>query len=55
MLQPVTRRITCSTCNVSYELETRLRDHQKMSHRGGITEETPQATADVVQSEDRQV
>jgi len=40
-------------CNASYESQTRLRDHQRMAHRGGGTEGKPQATAVVVQSEDQ--
>ena len=55
MLQPATGLITCSVCNASYESETKLREHQSMSHRGGGTEERPQAAAVVVRSEDPQV
>ena len=54
MLQPATGSITCRECNASYESETKLRDHQRMSHRGGGTEEKPQAAADVVPSENPQ-
>lgn len=55
MLQPATGSITCSVCNASYESETKLREHQSMSHRRGGTEERPQAAAVVVQSESPQV
>ena len=54
MLQPATGWVTCRECNASYESETKLREHQRMSHRGGGIEEGPQASAVVVQSEDPQ-
>jgi hypothetical protein len=39
MLQPVTGYIRCSVCNASYESETKLREHEAMSHRrGGSTQ-----------------
>jgi hypothetical protein len=47
--------ITCRECSASYESEARLREHQRMSHRGRGTEETPQAEAGVAQSEDPEV
>jgi hypothetical protein len=55
MLQPATSSITCSICSASYESETKLRDHQRMSHRGGGAEERPQAAAAVVKPEPAQV
>lgn len=55
MLQPATGTITCSACNASYDSETKLREHQRMSHRGGGTEERPQAATGVVQSKGAQV
>jgi hypothetical protein len=54
MLQPATGWTTCSECNASYESEAKLRDHQKMSHRGRGTEERPQAKAVAVQPGDPQ-
>ena len=54
MLQRGTDFITCSLCNVSYESDTKLREHQRMSHRGGYTQEKPQAAADEVQPENPQ-
>ena len=54
MLQPANGSITCSACNASYESDTKLREHQRMAHRGGGNEESPQVAADVVQSEDPQ-
>ncbi len=51
MLQPTKGSITCTECNASYESETKLRDHQRMSHRGGCTEEKSQMPTDVVKSE----
>lgn len=54
MLQAVTGSITCRECNASYESETKLREHQRMSHRGGYTQKEPQAAADEVQPENPQ-
>jgi hypothetical protein len=53
MFQQADGYITCRECNASYESEAKLREHQRMSHRGRGTEETPQAEADAAQSEDR--
>ena len=55
MLQPATGSIVCSVCNASYESGTKLREHQRMSHRGGGTEVRPQVATVVVPFEDRQV
>jgi hypothetical protein len=55
MLQPATGSITCSVCNASYESETKLREHQSVSHRRGGTAERPQAAGVAVQSESPQV
>jgi hypothetical protein len=55
MLQPATGSITCSECNASYESESKLRDHQRMSHRGAGIEERSQTATDAVKSEDSQV
>ena len=51
MLQRGTDFITCSLCNVSYESDTKLREHQRMSHRGAGTEERPQEAATIVPSQ----
>jgi hypothetical protein len=55
MLQPATGYMTCRLCDASYESEAELRQHQKMSHRRGSTEETPQSATVVAQSEDPQI
>jgi hypothetical protein len=55
MLQPATGWVTCGEYNASYESETKLRDHQRMSHRGGGTEEGRLAAAGVVHPEDPHV
>jgi hypothetical protein len=49
---PVPGSNTCRECNASYESQTKLRDHQRMAHRGRGTEERP---AVVMESEDPQV
>jgi hypothetical protein len=51
MLQPAMGSITCRICNASYESETKLREHQSVSHRRGGNEERPQAAANAAQSE----
>jgi hypothetical protein len=48
---------TCSLCNASYESHSKLREHQRMAHRGRGNEERTQAAAvdeQLQQSEDRQ-
>jgi hypothetical protein len=55
MLQPTTGSVTCSECNAAYESETKLREHKRMSHRGGGTDEGSQTATEAVQSEDLQV
>jgi len=45
MRQSMTGIEICRLCNASYESETKLRDHQRMSHRGGGTEERPKDAA----------
>jgi hypothetical protein len=55
MLQPAAGWITCRECNASYEPETKLQEHQRMSHRGRGTEESPKGAAVVAQSENSQV
>jgi hypothetical protein len=54
VLQPATGSNICSACDASYESETKLREHQRMSHRGRGSGEKPQAAAVVVQSEEHQ-
>jgi hypothetical protein len=51
MLQPATGFNTCSECNASYDSETKLSEHQRMSHRGRGTDEKPQTAADAAQPE----
>lgn len=46
---------TCTLCNALYESDAKLREHQRMSHRGRGNEEGPQAAAAVEQSEDPEV
>ena len=52
MREPVIGSSTCSLCNASYASDTKLREHQMMSHRGSGIEERPQAAGVVEQSED---
>ncbi len=54
MLQSATGSIICSVCNASYGSETKLREHQKIAHRGGGIEERPRAAAEAAHSEDPQ-
>jgi hypothetical protein len=51
MLNPMIGARTCSLCNGTFESDTKLREHQRMAHRGRGNEEMPQATAVVQQSE----
>jgi hypothetical protein len=50
MRQPATGFNTCSACNASYESEAKLREHQRISHRGAGSEERLQAAAVMTQS-----
>jgi hypothetical protein len=52
MFQQVAGYITCRECNASYESETKLYEHQRMSHRASSTMEEPQAATAVMQTED---
>jgi hypothetical protein len=57
MPEPVIGASTCSLCNASYESHSKLREHQRMAHRGSGNEERPQAAAvdqQLQQSEDHQ-
>ena len=53
MLYPMIGTRTCSLCNGTYESDAKLREHQRMAHRGRGNEERPQAAAVVEPSEDR--
>jgi hypothetical protein len=52
MLYPMIGARTCSLCNGTYESDARLREHQRMAHRGRGNEERPQAAVVAEQSED---
>jgi hypothetical protein len=51
MLDPMIGTRTCSLCNGTYESDTKLREHQRMAHRGLGNKEMPQAATVVKQSE----
>jgi hypothetical protein len=51
MLYPMIGARTCSLCNGTYESDAKLREHQRMAHRGRGNEERPQAAVVVEQSE----
>ena len=55
MLEPMTGTSICSLCNVTCESDTKLREHQRMAHRGRGYEERPRAAAVVEPSEDPEV
>jgi len=55
MLEPMFGTSTCSLCNATYESDTKLREHQRMTHRGRGIEERPLAAAVVEPSEDPEV
>jgi hypothetical protein len=52
MPQSATGSATCSECNASYGTVAKLREHQRMAHRGRSIEERPQAAGAVEQSKD---
>jgi hypothetical protein len=52
MLYPMIGACTCSLCNGTYESDTKLREHQRMAHRGRGNEEIPQAAIVTEQSQD---
>ena len=57
MPEPVIGASTCSLCNASYESHSKLREHQRMAHRGRGNDERTQAAAvdeQLQQSEDHQ-
>jgi hypothetical protein len=51
MLDPMIGARTCSLCNGTYESDTKLREHQRMAHRGRGNDERPQAAVVAEQSE----
>lgn len=51
MLDPMIGTSTCSLCNATLESDTKLREHQRMAHRGRGNEEKPQTAAVVERSE----
>ena len=55
MLDPMIGTSTCSLCNAIYESDTKLREHQRMAHRGRGNEERPPATTVLAEPEDPQV
>jgi hypothetical protein len=52
MLDPMIGTSTCRLCNATLESDTKLREHQRMAHRGRGNEERPQAAVVAEQSED---
>ena len=50
MLQPATGWITCSVCDAAYESEIKLREHQRMSHRGAGMAEKPETEVEEMES-----
>jgi hypothetical protein len=45
---------TCSLCNATLESDSKLREHQRMAHRGLGYEEKPEAAVVAEQSKDAQ-
>ena len=43
MLDPMIGTRACGLCNGTHESDTKLREHQRMAHRGRGNEERPQA------------
>jgi hypothetical protein len=52
MLYPMIGARTCSLCNATLESDSKLREHQRMAHRGRGYEGKPQAAVVAEQSED---
>jgi len=52
MQYPMIGTRTCSLCNGTFESDTRLREHQRMAHRGRGNEERPQEAVAAEPSED---
>jgi hypothetical protein len=55
MYDPLIGPSTCTLCNATHELRDKLREHQRMAHRGPSNEEGPQLAAVVEPSEDPEV
>ena len=54
MLDPMIGTSTCGLCNATLESEAKLREHQRMAHRGRGNDEGPQEAVVVEQSEERE-
>ena len=55
MLGPMIGRSTCSLCEATYESDAKLREHQRMAHRGRGNEEGPRDATTVKVCEDPEV
>jgi hypothetical protein len=51
MYDPMIGPSTCTLCNTMHESYDKLREHQRMAHRGRSNEERPQPAAVVEPSE----
>jgi hypothetical protein len=54
MLDRMSGARTCSLCNATFESDYKLREHQRLAHRGRSYEEKPEATVVAEQSKDAQ-
>ena len=52
LLDPMIGTSTCSLCIATLESDTKLREHQRMAHRGLGNEERPKTAVVAEQSED---
>jgi hypothetical protein len=55
MLDPMIGTSTCCLCNTTCESDAKLREHQRMAHRGRGNEERPQAAVVAEPSENTEV
>jgi hypothetical protein len=55
MFDPMIGTSTCTLCNTTHESYDKLREHQRMAHRGRGNEERPQPVPVVEPSEDSEV
>jgi hypothetical protein len=55
MFEPMVGTSTCTLCNTTHESYEKLREHQRMVHRGRSNEEKPQSAALVERSENSEV
>jgi hypothetical protein len=55
MYDPMIGPSTCTLCNTTHESYDKLREHQRMAHRGRSNEEEPQPAAVVEPSEHSEV